>query len=238
VNVNAQGMDAMSMHLPGSFAGHMVPGSLFLLWALFWIWELARTGGTDGPAAVERHLVVKLGKVVFPLVGIQLELARMDGLFSTASWNNLSHATMYAAFALAGLVDLAEARRRLPPAATYLALTLACWAGGFLFLPHLTHGGMPTAMHLLIVVAFWSLGVTVALEGLGRPRWVLLWFRSGLLLLLGTWFVQISFSLYVLGPATDGTGVEQSVVYFLWHIIAISAGLFGLRALTPQGTAP
>jgi len=143
-----QGADGMSMHLPGSFAGHMVPGSLFLLWVVFWIWELIRYRGMDGPPAVERFLIVKLGKVVFPLVGVQLELVRMDGLFSTASWNNLSHATMYTAFALAGVVDLAETRGRVPP---------------------------------------------------------------------------------------DGTGAERSFVSFVWHVLTISAALFGLRALTPRG---
>lgn len=30
----------MSMHLPGSFGGHMVPGSLSLLWVVFWIWDV------------------------------------------------------------------------------------------------------------------------------------------------------------------------------------------------------
>ncbi len=216
----------------------MVPGLLFLLWSVFWIWELIRHRRTDGPRAVERFLIVKVGKVVFPFAGVFLELVRTDGLFSTASWNNLSHATMYAGFALAGLVDLAEARGRVPAAATHLALTLACWAGGFLFLPHLSHGGMPNAMHLLLVVGFWSLGVTVALEGLGVPRTVMLWFRTGLLLLLGTWFVQISFSPYVVGPPMDGAGVERSFVFFLWHILTISAALFGLRALKPRTAHP
>lgn len=230
-----QGTDGMSMHLPGSFAGHMVPGSLFLLWVVFWIWELIRYRGMDGPPAVERFLIVKLGKVVFPLVGVQLELVRMDGLFSTASWNNLSHATMYTAFALAGIVDLAETRGRVPPAATHVALGLACWAAGFLFLPHLNHGAMPTAMHLLIVFVFWALGIAVALEGLGVPRAVMLWFRTGLLLLLATWFVHVSFSLYVVGVPTDGTGAERSFVSFVWHVLTISAALFGLRALTPRG---
>jgi hypothetical protein len=225
-----QGMDGVSAHLPGSFAGHMVPGSLFLLWVVFWIWELVRSQGADDQRAVERFLIVKLGKVVFPAVGIQLELARMGGLFSTSSWNNLGHATMYSAFVLAGLIDLAELRGRVPPGATHLALALACWVGGFLFLTHPNHGAMPTAVHLLLVAVFWSLGAAVALEGLGVSRAVMLWFRTGLLLLLGTWFVQISFLLYVFGPPTDGTGTERSFVFFAWHVLAITAALFGLRA--------
>jgi hypothetical protein len=54
-----QGMEEMQMHLPGSFAGHMVPGVLFLLWVVFWLWELVRHPGTNGPASVERYLLVK-----------------------------------------------------------------------------------------------------------------------------------------------------------------------------------
>ena len=225
-----QGMEEMQMHLPGSFAGHVVPGVLFLLWVVFWLWELVRHPGTNGPASVERYLLVKVGKVVFPLVGVQLELARSDGLFSTASWNNISHTTMYLFFALAGLVDLAHHRGRLPARATHLALALAAWSGGFLFLAHPNHGAMPTAVHMLLVGVFWSLGVVVALEGFGKARAVTLWFRTGLLLLLGTWFVQISFSLYVSGPPTDGTGKVQSFIFFAWHVLAISGTLLGVRA--------
>ncbi len=107
---------------------------------------------------------------------------------------------------------------------------------GSLFLPHRSHGVMPTAMHLLIVFEFWALGVAVALEGLGVPQAVMLWFRTGLLLLLATWFVQVSFSLYVVGLPTDRTGAERSFVFFAWHVLTISAALFGLRALKPRGT--
>lgn len=230
-----QGTDGASMHLPGSFAGHIVPASLFLLWAIFWVWELVRAPGGDASIAVERYLVVKLGKVVFPLIGVQLELARMDGLFSTASWNNLSHSAMYASFALAGIVDLAEARGRLPPAATHIALSIACWAAGFLFLPHLSHGPMPAAMHLLIIFLFWVLAVTVALEGLGISRAVMLRFRIAPLILLATWFAQVSFSLYIVGVPTDGTGAERTFVFFVCHVLIVSTALFGLRALQPSG---
>jgi len=76
-----QGMEEMRMHLPGSFAGHMVPGVLFLVWVVFWLWELVRHPGTNGPASVKRYLLVKVGKVVFPLVGVQFELARSDSLY-------------------------------------------------------------------------------------------------------------------------------------------------------------
>ena len=183
----------MSGGLPtGSLQGHALPGAFFLLWASFWLVGLLR--GDAGEGQLEASGLVRLGKLFLPLIVIVGELSH-GGLFRNWGLNNLQHATMYSAFVLSAVVDLAASRGWLPKPLTYYAFASACLVAGLLFLAHPNHGALATTVHLLLVAVFFALVLTAAIEA-AVPSPGLAWMRTGLLVTLGTWFIQVGFSLY------------------------------------------
>lgn len=234
--MNQMQMD-MTGGLPnGSLPGHLLPGVIFLLWGLVWLMDLVR--GREGGGALESRAPVRLAKLVLPFVGIVGELSH-GGLFRNWSLNNLQHATMYSAFALSAAVDMLAARGRLPGVVTYHALAFASLVAGLLFLAHPNHGPLATTVHHLIVVLFFALSATAAREGAARARGTA-WLRTGLMLTLGTWFIQVGFSLH--GPGAepmDPQGRGSALLLFSWHLLSVATLLGVLAAVRrrPPGGA-
>ena len=89
---------------------------------------------------------------------------------------------------------------------------------------------MPAAMHGLLVAVLFSLGIVAIWETRGLGRAVGLWIRSGLMILTGTWFIQIAYSLYVVGfDPNDPQGKARVFLYFSWHVLSITAALAALQ---------
>src|SRR5688572_704988 len=92
------GVPSMTLH--STFEGHVLPGSMFILWALLWMWQrLGRAGDGAPDRALESTLYLPVLKTVLPLVGVWVELPG-EGWGPTTTLMSLQHVTMYTAFAL------------------------------------------------------------------------------------------------------------------------------------------
>jgi hypothetical protein len=221
----------------GTFGGHVLPGSLFLLWAAFWVVELWRDrGARPADAPFERSLVGIGLKIVLPLLGVIVE-------WPEPTWEphnivmNYQHAAMYGFFALSGVVDLAARRGLVPRGATYLAFAAAALNGGALFLVHDAIGGVSKTVHMILGGIFVAAAGGAVAEWL-RPGRELHWLRLGAMLMLGAWFYQVAWLLYRSGyDLTDH--VVQMRAHLLLSVQAIAVGvvLLALRAALARAGA-
>ncbi|KAG5276461.1 hypothetical protein AALO_G00132320 [Alosa alosa] len=145
----------------GSFKGHILPGSFFLIAGLWWagkysLWYATRRNKSAGAGrlatrAMQRRMEILEGAVVlsFSLIGILAEQFVASGprfhLFDPTQqqWAQLmiwQHSTMYLFFALSGATTLAiHVTDVAPLALDRLMLAIAFFNEGFLFMYHL-HG--------------------------------------------------------------------------------------------------
>jgi hypothetical protein len=229
---------AQTDQLWGTFGGHVLPGSLFLLWGAVWMWELWRDRGSrPADAPLERSLVVTGLKIGLPLLGLVLE-------WPEPTWDphnivmNYQHAAMYAFFSLGGVVDLAHRFGRVPRGATYLAFAAAAVNAGGLFLVHDADGGLSRTVHVILGGIFMAGGLAAVGEWL-RPRRELHWLRVGTMLMLGGWFCAIAWLLYRSGYGITDP-VAQMRAHLLFSTLALSVGilLLALRVARPPAAHP
>ncbi|KAM9848436.1 transmembrane protein 45A [Aulostomus maculatus] len=203
----------------GSFAGHVLPGSFFLVAGLWWtakysLWHTTRKNKNLGSTrlasrASQRRLEIIESSVIvfFSCVGMLAEQFAADGpklqLYDSTEKNwkhlmNWQHTTMYLFFALAGTVSLIiHTTEAAPLALDRLMLAIAFFNEGFLFLYHL-HGRVMLDVHLhqLLLYAIFGGALVAFQEVFHRGNLILELLRCTLTLLQGTWFWQIGFVLY------------------------------------------
>nr|XP_040038127.1 transmembrane protein 45B [Gasterosteus aculeatus aculeatus] len=226
-----------------NFGGHAIPGSFFLLYG-FWLTVkhiLQHHWRTNQPKArrVMPPLFRKLdymegGFLIFAsFVGIMVEQFVVDGpharLYNPEgkSWvklMNWQHSTMYLFFGISGMALVAStASKQVPAGLDRLALSLALFVEGFLFLYHLHNRPLLDAhIHSLLLFAVFSASASTMLEVFKRDDIVLELLRAGLFFLQGSWFYQIGFVLYPPnGPKWDLT-LHDNVMFvtmcFCWHL--------------------
>lgn len=221
-------MDAHTIEVTGNFAGHAFPGSLFVVWALLWLFDSARSSPPTIDEPLERGTLLPALKVVLPLVGAWLELPN-SGWFPEDAMLGWQHIAMYVAFALTGVVDLLIRRGPLSHRAGHMAYAAAMLNAGLLFWGHGQHGGVPGAAHTLLAVLFFAAAAVSLLE-LVLPEWGLAWIRQGSLLALGSWFLVIGWVLYRSGWAM-GDPVREGWTYLLfsWNAIAVAVVVTAVR---------
>lgn len=217
------GLAATATDLHSTFEGHVLPGSMFILWALIWMAQRlsARTRpGED--ATLEWSALVPSLKVALPLIGVWVEIPG-ERWGPTATLMSLQHVTMYSAFALTGVVDLLAYRKLLPAQATFVAFAAAQINAGFLFWTHAIHGGVDTAVHRILAGAFFAVAGIAILEA-RRPDVGLGWLRIGAQLVLGGWFILGAWVLYLSGWELDNpVNQGRSSMIFSWLVITASA---------------
>ncbi|TNN36229.1 Transmembrane protein 45B [Liparis tanakae] len=227
----------------GSFQGHALPGSFFLLAAVWWagkcsLWRASRRSKSLGSTRLasrtsQRRLEVAEGAVVlfFSFVGMLAEQFAAGGprlrLYDSSHWEQLmnwQHATMYLFFGLAGAVALVvHTTEATPLALDRLMLAVAFFNEGFLFFFHL-HGRSPLDVHVhhLLLFAIFGAALVAFLEVFHRGNAALELLRCTLTLLQGSWFWQIGFVLYPpSGPAwdlEDHDNVMFVTMCFSWHL--------------------
>ena len=235
------GMDMeMGMKLTGSFKGHVLPGVMFLVWALWWTGELIfkRDNPNEPPGPMEASLLVPLGKVVVPLIGIWVELFRSGFVWGDGRINNFQHAMMYFGFVLAGVVDLLARRGLVSNRLTYFAFAGAAANAGFLFAGHGHMGGLADTVHYLLILLFYAAAV-VAIAELFLPSWGLKWVRIALVFLLGTWLIQIAYMLYAFGYDLHGHYPHMKAhLFFTWHLFGVAVLMLGLRVALGRPRRP
>ncbi len=223
----------------GSFPGHVLPGSFFILFGVWWIfqitrkylWSLSRKGETFRASAtfsprlcahfdLEAFLAVLAG-----VIGMIIELqGKSFGI------SNTQHATMYFFFSLAGLIGLiAPTLKTLVPNMDpfrYLSLALAYTAEALLFKFHLFgRDDLDIMVHTLLLYAIYGCIVFTVAE-MTHPTQVLLSLgRAFFTVLQGTWFWQVAFILYnpIPGHSTDWDHHDHHhmmliTCYFTWHV--------------------
>ncbi|XP_042889365.1 transmembrane protein 45B-like isoform X2 [Penaeus japonicus] len=166
----------------GSFQGHLLPGSLFLVFGVWWAYNIffryflsLRGGGsggggggknwrrryrstsTFGSRCCPKIPIEGILKVVVTAIGITGEFvtAFKNGKFTHLG--NAQHMTMYFFFGLNGVMDVATRYRLpLPPDVDYASAVLAFLAEGTLFFYHLhgrTHMDIQVHMMLFYLIA-------------------------------------------------------------------------------------
>jgi hypothetical protein len=224
---------AAATDLHSTFEGHVLPGSMFILWALIWLAQRLSRSDAGGGATLESSALLPTLKVVLPLIGVWVEIPG-ERWGPTATLMSLQHVTMYSAFALTGVVDLLAYKKLLPGATTYVAFAAAQINAGFLFWTHAIHGGVDTAVHRILASAFFVVAAIAILEA-RRPAVGLGWARIGAQLVLGGWFILGAWVLYLSGWELDNPVNEgRSSMIFSWlvmtaSVIVVSAWVFAAR---------
>lgn len=229
----------------GSFKGHALPGSFFLVAGIWWtgkhcLWYTTRRNKNIGSTrlssrASQRRLEIIESSVVlfFSVIGMLLEQFAANGPklqlydFTEKHWEDLmnwQHATMYLFFGLAAMVSLIiHTTDAAPLALDRLMMAVAFFNEGFLFLYHL-HGRsmLDVHVHLLLLYAIFGGAVVSFMEVFHRGNIILELLRCTLTLLQGSWFWQIGFVLYPPhGPEwdlKDHNNMMFITMCFSWHL--------------------
>lgn len=232
MNHDMAAMTAADLH--STFEGHVLPGSMFILWALIWMAQGIRQGVRAGPeGTLESSLFIPVLKVVLPLIGVWVEIPG-EGWGPTTTLMSLQHVTMYSAFALTGVVDLLAYRGLLSSAPTYVAYAAAQTNAGYLFWGHAIHEGVDGIVHRILAMAFFFVAAVAVLE-VWRRSTDLAWLRMGAQVVLGSWFILGAWILYLSGwDLAASYNVGRTSMYFSWMVMGIATVTIAGRILAAR----
>ncbi|RWS03197.1 transmembrane protein 45B-like protein [Dinothrombium tinctorium] len=239
----------------GTFLGHVVPGTFFILIGLRWLFLTVdqyfkslsrkqysqdcsfRCTATYRCSLCPNKPAEGYFKIVSAAIGMigEIYTAFEDGKFT--SMGNTQHTTMYLFFGLNGFVDvLLFYGLYVPKGSDYLTMALACFVEALLFFFHL-HGrtSLDIIVHQLLLVAIVASFAASLIEWKNRSNVLSALFRSICTLLQGTWFYQVGFILYNPLPGAVKWDPESHpqimlvTAIFCWHIagIILLTGFFG-----------
>ena len=208
----------------GSFGGHALPGSFFIVFALSWFFDTLRHyyrskvsqrphrrytstvtsvcfhGNNSSAFSFQSIPWEGIIKIVFTLIGFTLEIITGFKHGQFVHIGNGQHATMFFFFGLSGVVDVLahyKITAVLPPGIDYVMAFLAFSVEALLFRFHL-HGrtALDVLLHTLLLYAVYACCVCTLLE-MSLPHNPLPRLaRTYFVFLQGTWFWQIGFILY------------------------------------------
>ncbi|XP_068247575.1 transmembrane protein 45B-like [Palaemon carinicauda] len=220
----------------GSFIGHLVPGTAFSVFGLWFascilqrFFLCARVDVMNGSKYVGKYrstcsFACPCNPAI-PLEGIIKIIASIiaiSGEFVTAfeggkfeHIGNAQHMMMYLFFIIHGAADLAvHYKAAVPPEVDYLTAACAFFMESLLFFTHL-HGRSLMDIQVHTYIAFVALlcGFAMLLEASFKSSVVLALSRAFFILLQGTWFLQISFLLFSpLGSYFDRNNHEHMML--------------------------
>ncbi|XP_074652575.1 transmembrane protein 45B-like [Tubulanus polymorphus] len=243
----------------GSFQGHVLPGSFFLVFALHWtiqIWiryfkskyesSTYRNSATYPLACLcgcfKRYQIEGVIKILVASIGIFGEVTNsyMQGGRFVVYIGNKQHSTMYAPFIVSGIVDilLHHKVRFVPKNSDYIALALAFTVEGLLFKFHLFgRNAIDIQIHTLLLYAIFCSALAILVQ-MRFPNNVLAGLTSAFFVLLqGTWFWQVAFILY--NPRRSGERWSSedhehlmiTTIMFGWHALIILIVIFTIGAI-------
>ena len=225
----------------GSFGGHALPGSFFMVFGLWWTFQTYRRyfitkknrgGFRCTPTTkcdflcgcAQNYEIEGLLKVILVSIGAILELWTGFRCPNFCS-GNIHHIAMFFFFGLSGVCDLlVHHKADLPGKSQYVSLLMGLFVELLLFRYHL-HGRpeMDTELHTLLTYSIGLSMVAVAMEMHHQTSALCMLARSFCSLLQGSWFWQIAFVLYP--PYNSGkTTWDMSSHDQMMQIAAMFAG--------------
>lgn len=226
----------------GSFGGHALPGSFFIVFSVWWtVNQFYRyftrkkfTSTTTYPLSCGRYKIAlfePILKLVLICIGIIGEVYtgydKRVGKFILSG--NAQHATMFFTFGLTGVVDiLLYFKVPLPKDLDYGIAVLALVVEGILFHFHL-HGRneLDVRLHTLLVYCIVFNTLAVLAEMKFRNNALVALTRTLFFFVQGTWFWQIGFILYNPNPyaekwlPADHFQLMMVTIYFTWHMSVV-----------------
>uniref|UniRef100_A0A8C1ADU9 Transmembrane protein 45a n=1 Tax=Cyprinus carpio carpio TaxID=630221 RepID=A0A8C1ADU9_CYPCA len=222
----------------GSFKGHALPGSFFLITGLWWaakqtfLYTTRRNksagAGRLPSRAIQRGIEIIEGAVIlsFSIIGMLAEQLLAGGpkfqLYdsSTQHWEQLmnwQHTTMYLFFAIAGAISLTVHSRDIAPLALdRMLLALAFFNEGRIL------DMLDVHVHTLLLYAIFGQAFICLLEVFHRGNILLELLRATLTILQGSWFWQIGFVLYppsqVKWDQIDHDNTIFVTLCYCWHL--------------------
>ncbi|XP_060068244.1 transmembrane protein 45B-like [Ylistrum balloti] len=226
----------------GNFEGHALPGSFFIVFALWWTVQMFHryltcqrqnlrfTSTPTYPCVclcgkAKNWPIESLLKLFFTSVGIigEIYTGFNSGKFTTPE--NGQHATMFFFFGLTGIMDLlVYFRFPVLKDIEYVSMIIAVTVEGMLFKFHL-HGrdGVDVLVHTLLVYTISASVLALLAEMRWRDNILIALSRPYFILLQGTWFWQIAFILHNPLPGAKEWNSEDhhsyliATMYFAWH---------------------
>ncbi|KAI9552099.1 hypothetical protein GHT06_022436 [Daphnia sinensis] len=232
----------------GTLLGHMLPGSFFILFAIWWLISISRRyyrsrlsrHGEDyrsstmyTSSCLPRVPIEGILKIVATSIGIIGETATGFENGRWTHWGNAQHISMFLFFGFTGVVDVLYFYKvDIPPNLDYAAACLAFGIEGFLFGNHL-HGRshMDVMVHMYLFYVIIACVICVALEARYRENVTVALARTYFTFLQGTWFYQIGFILYPPGKMAhwDQEDHDQMMIItmiFSWHCAIVAVIMF------------
>ncbi|XP_036303443.1 transmembrane protein 45A isoform X2 [Pipistrellus kuhlii] len=227
----------------GSFKGHALPGTFFIIMGIWWTLKCIlkyvcrkhkRTFYFGSKAVFYRIDIVEgiiiIGMAVIGMLGEQFivggpHLSLYN--YKEGRWVQLlgwHHTTMYFFFGLLGVMSILCATiRSLPSSLSKLMMSNALFVEAFIFYNH-THGReiLDIFVHQLLVLVIFLAGLAAFMELFLRANLTVELLRTSFILLQGSWFWQIGFVLYPPsgGPAwdlLDHDNIMFLTICFCWH---------------------
>lgn len=221
----------MTEHI-GTFLGHVLPGTLFLLGGLWW-YRSGRPASTPYTTSAEAWVVLTAAL----LSGIG-ELWWASWLMTDSSVSNYQHATMYVCFAVPALCHLLAVRGRVSARLPSLTLGGAFAATGGLFIAHGSHMAVSGTLHSLLALLLFACAAVAVAEAF-RPSAALAGARCWLTIATGAWFWVVAMVLYRSSYDMNGAGVVMRMhLLFIWNLLAVGALLLAVHVLRRGGSPP
>lgn len=250
--------------ISGGWIGHFLPGLLMLIWGTHWCFAIillylqSRRSGKSYTARAA-HCVLSLPKhwpvesiikLVLPPFAVMAELkwahenqwrnlicdaqTARAGHLVVNQLNNWQHATMYPAYMLSGLIDLAALKLDFPQGTDKVFLASAFLIDGLVMGLHTKHTPLDKIVHSLLFALLLLIALFVLLEAKYPNNVLVSLGRVAAMLLTGTWFISVAQILYSDSPiwqALNPPDMAPSMfvpVYFCWHVLGVLAALLAV----------